>query len=74
LPISTLNIKNLQAAIEQQDTDSIVEEAKTIFETQIEKDYLVIAQKVISSNPELPNESISTEKVITEFQPNTELF
>jgi hypothetical protein len=60
--------KKLALAIEKQDNDSIVEEAKIVFETQIEKNYLVIAQNIISSHPDLPNESIPTKKVITEFE------
>src|SRR5882762_4462126 len=56
--------RKLVTAIEKQDSDSIVEESKTVFETQIEKNYLVIAQNIISSNPDLPNESISTKTVI----------
>jgi hypothetical protein len=60
--------KRLTLAIKRQNVHSIVKEAQIVFETQIEKDYLVIAQNIVSSNPDLPNESISTKKVIIEFQ------
>jgi len=60
--------RKLALAIEKQNSDSIIKEAQAVFETQIEKDYLVIAQNIISSNPDLPNESILTKKVIIEFQ------
>jgi hypothetical protein len=40
--------RKLALAIEKQNSDSIVKEAQAVFETQIEKDYLVIAQNIIS--------------------------
>lgn len=60
--------KKLALAIEKQETASIAEEAQKVFETQIEEDYLAIAQNIISSHLDIPNESVSVKDVITKFQ------
>lgn len=64
-----IKYKRLAHAIERQETESIVKEAKAVFETQIEENCLLIARNIISSPPEMPNnKTISTKNVITEFQ------
>ena len=63
-----IRYKKLALAIEKQDIDSLVKEAEIVFKTKIEKEYLKVAQNIISSHPVLPNQSISAKYVIAEFQ------
>lgn len=60
--------RKLAIAIEKQESESIVKEARIVFQTQIEKKCLAIAQNILSSHPEIPDESIPVKQVLIKFQ------